>query len=118
MDQDHNGSITIDEFTKVFMEAEDILKQKVDRADSYLADFQKQKQEAVMKLEDLKRTEEMNQYGIMKGSILTLTVEGVHDLPLNAVQEVYVKATCDDASFETDVVRYDHKATWSEAFSA
>eukprot|EP00331_Platyophrya_macrostoma_P033520 CAMPEP_0176461930 /NCGR_PEP_ID=MMETSP0127-20121128/34951_1 /TAXON_ID=938130 /ORGANISM="Platyophrya macrostoma, Strain WH" /LENGTH=99 /DNA_ID=CAMNT_0017853723 /DNA_START=53 /DNA_END=352 /DNA_ORIENTATION=+ len=41
MDQNHDGTVTVDEFVKVFIEAEDILKQKIENADAYLADFQK-----------------------------------------------------------------------------
>lgn len=118
MDQNHDGTVTVDEFVKVFMEAEDILKQKIEKADIYLQDFQKQKQEAIQKLEELKRVEQLNQYGVMIGSILTVTVMEIQDLPLNAIQEVYVKVACDDSTFQTEIARYTGKAAFNESFTA
>jgi len=118
MDQNHDGYVTVEEFVKVFMEAEDILKQKIEKAEIYLQDFQKQKQEALQKLEELKRVEQLNQYGVMVGSVLTVTVVEVQDLPLHSVQEVYVKVACEDNVFQTEVLRYTGRATFDEAFTA
>lgn len=100
------------------MEAEDILKQKIEKAEIYLQDFQKQKQEAIQKLEELKRVEQLNQYGVMVGSILTVTVMEIQDLPLTAIQEVYVKVSVDDSTFQTEVMRYTGKASFNESFTA
>jgi hypothetical protein len=39
MDKDHNGYVSIDEWIKVFLEAEDILKSKIDNSKKYLEDY-------------------------------------------------------------------------------
>lgn len=117
MDQDHDGTVTLEEFMRVFMAAEDILRQKIDRAEIYLQDFQKQKQEAIQKLEELKKSEQLNQHGIMVGSVLTATVMEVQDLPLNSIQEVYVKLICEENHYQTEIVRYAGKAALNEVFT-
>ena len=58
----------MDEFIKVFLEAEDILKSKIENSKKYLQDYNRQRREAAQKLEEIKRTEKLNQYGIMEGS--------------------------------------------------
>ena len=117
MDQDHDGTVTLEEFMRVFMATEDILRQKIDRAEIYLQDFQKQKQEAIQKLEELKKSEQLNQHGIMVGSVLTATVMEVQDLPLNSIQEVYVKLICEENHYQTEIVRYAGKAALNEVFT-
>jgi hypothetical protein len=39
MDKDNNGLITVDEYIKVFLEAEDILKSKIENSKKYLEDY-------------------------------------------------------------------------------
>ena len=117
MDKDHNGAVTLDEFVHVFMEAEAVLKEKIERAENYLADFKKQRQEAVQKLEQLKKDEQLNQHGIMVGSILTITIMGVQELTLSSTKEVYVKVTCSESNFQSEFVRYTGQAAFNEVFT-
>ena len=74
MDKDYDGRITADEFIKVFMEAEEILRNKIDNSKKYLEDYNRQRREAAQKLEEIRNTEVTNSYGVMEGSNLTLTV--------------------------------------------
>ncbi len=41
MDKDFNGAVSIDEYIKVFLEAEDILKSKIENSKKYLEDYNK-----------------------------------------------------------------------------
>jgi len=54
MDKDHNNLITINEFIKVFLEAEDVLKTKIENSKKFLEDYHKQRREAAKKLEEIR----------------------------------------------------------------
>ena len=41
MDKDYDGKITVDEFIKVFLEAEEILRSKIENSRKYLEDYHK-----------------------------------------------------------------------------
>lgn len=64
MDKNNDGRVSIDEFIKVFLEAEDILKQKIENHKKMIDENQKSMIEATNKLNEAKRTERKNQYGI------------------------------------------------------
>lgn len=118
MDQNHDGTVTLDEFIKVFMEAEEVLTQKIERANAYIIDFQKQRQEAVQKLSEQKKLEQLNQHGIMVGSVLTVSIMEVQDLPIASIKEIYVKIVCEGDNFQTEILRYTNNLTFNEVYTA
>jgi len=42
MDKNYDGSVTIDEFLDVFLQAEEILSSKIKKADSNIASYEKE----------------------------------------------------------------------------
>ena len=40
MDKNHDSRITVEEFIKVFIQAEAILKEKINNSDNYIKDYQ------------------------------------------------------------------------------
>jgi hypothetical protein len=104
MMQNDQGESTVDEFIKVFMEAEDILQAKIDNANSYLQSYYVQKDEAIQKLEALRKSEVLSVYGIMENSTLTVTVAEMHNLRVNEItNSCYAVAflECEDQKFQT-----------------
>lgn len=104
MIKNEQGESTVEEFIKVFMEAEDILQAKINQAMNYLQNYHVQKDEAVSKLENLRRTESLNVYGVMSDSTLTVIVTELHNLRINEITNccyAVVYLECEDQKFHT-----------------
>lgn len=68
MPKDHNNQITINNFIQTFIDAEEILRQKVENSKKYLEDYHRQRKEAEDKLFEVRQSERLNNKGIMEGS--------------------------------------------------
>lgn len=62
------------------METRQRLIDKLNDVFKKIADHKRQRDEMAMKLQSVQRTEELNEYGIMHGSILTVHVVEARDL--------------------------------------
>ena len=47
MDKNYDGKISIEEFINVFMKANEILVDKIEKSRNYVKDYQKSKQDAI-----------------------------------------------------------------------
>eukprot|EP01017_Pseudomicrothorax_dubius_P036248 TRINITY_DN5171_c0_g1_i2.p1 TRINITY_DN5171_c0_g1~~TRINITY_DN5171_c0_g1_i2.p1 ORF type:complete len:456 (+),score=128.33 TRINITY_DN5171_c0_g1_i2:36-1403(+) len=119
MAKSDDGSSTVDEFIKVFLEAEDILSHKVDTADKLLRDYRRQRAEAAAKLEELRRTERVNSYGIMDGSTLTVTVIEAHNLPISfqGTPATSVMLSIEGQRLQTEAVRRGNNPSFGETLT-
>ena len=94
MDKDYDGRITIDEFITVFLQAEEILQKKVLDSRNSLENQHRQKNEAVLKLQEIERTEKLNSYGISSDSKLNLTIVEGTNFDLSKFSYFYAVAKC------------------------
>lgn len=119
MDKDYDGRITLSEFVNVYLEAEEILTNKIENTRAGIQDFYKQKQEANLKLEESIRMERLNSFGIMEGSTLNLTILQAQNLFRDDVNynnlSTYVVLTCGNQKFQTNVSNLINP-TWNENF--
>eukprot|EP01017_Pseudomicrothorax_dubius_P049433 TRINITY_DN9195_c0_g2_i1.p1 TRINITY_DN9195_c0_g2~~TRINITY_DN9195_c0_g2_i1.p1 ORF type:complete len:389 (+),score=59.87 TRINITY_DN9195_c0_g2_i1:225-1391(+) len=119
MEKQMDGSSTVDEFIKVFLQAEAILKQKVLQIDKRLRDYQKQRAEAETKLEEVRKKEKINNYGIMEGSTLTVTILEAQNLQLehlrNPLASVVLKL--EEQVQNTQNSRRNENPLWNETFT-
>jgi len=118
MDKDPSGYFRVDDFIKVYLEAEDVLRQKIAKTIEFLEEYQQQKNEAMEKLAQLQKEEKLNAYGIMHGSILTIHVLELQDIFPSSNKNVYVKISVEQNTFQTNDVPYQGKALWNEQFNA
>jgi len=117
MNKDQNGYFRIEDFIKVFLEAEDILRQKITNSIELLEDYQKQKAEALEKLSQLQKEEKVNAYGIMLGSMLTVQVLELQHLYPPTFRDLFVKVDVDSSSYQTDPTSYQGSAYWNTQFN-
>lgn len=54
MDKDYNGRVTIDEFIKVYLEAEEILRSKIENSRQHLEEYHRQLREASAKYDEIR----------------------------------------------------------------
>lgn len=116
MDKNHDGNVTLDEFIKVFIEAEDILRTKVENCSKFIKDYQKQRTEAANKLNEVKRTEVLNENGIMQGSTASATVIEAQILNKQVI-DCYVEILCDQQRVQTNVSKIPGTPNWNETFA-
>ncbi|CAD8104814.1 unnamed protein product [Paramecium sonneborni] len=72
MNKSFNNKITVDEFIKVFLQAEEILKNKIESCKKQILDYNKQRKYVSNQFDSIKDSERVNQYGIKEDSYLTI----------------------------------------------
>ncbi|EGR28922.1 hypothetical protein IMG5_166710, partial [Ichthyophthirius multifiliis] len=75
--QDPLVEINLRNFCVVYLEAEDVLKQKINDAKSLLTDCYNKRQESQQKLKDIRQVENLNNHGISHNSKLEITIKSV-----------------------------------------
>jgi len=116
MDKDYDGRITVDEFINVFLEAEEILNAKIKEIRNIIEDQHRQRNEAFMKLEEIKNTENLNNFGICQNSILNVTAVQINDLVIPDFNAFYTLMECNEQSSKSGIhnfgdVRIDFSTT-------
>jgi len=121
MDKNHDGTITVDEFIRVYLEADEILRKKIETAKQNKDYYQRQHEENQKKSQEARITEKQNSYGIMDGSFVHVTVVAARDLKavgLSGVVDPFVEVSLDGGqSFKTKVINDNPNPTWNEKFT-
>lgn len=118
MDKNGDGQVTIEEFKKVFVEAIEILHNKVETCLKYISDYKQSKDQALLKLDEVKQTENLNAHGIMEGSTLTLFIleaNGLKPLDDGKTSDPFVVVECEGSTFQTAVVEQTTSPVWNES---
>jgi Ca2+-binding EF-hand superfamily protein len=120
MDKDKDSIVSADEFILSYIDAEKLYQSKI-------ADLQKQVQDSFEQMEDaqdkMKATaniEELNSYGIMKGSVLTVHVVKAQNLipmDIGGASDPYVILSCEGQQIETRYISNDLNPVWEETFT-
>ena len=116
MQKDVSGRILVDEFIRVYIEAQDFLTQNIFQTEQQLQDYEVQKLDAIEKLNELRHEEALNKYGIMEGSILTVQVLELKQLGRAQGKDVSVIIRCGENTFQTEALHYNDGMTWDEQF--
>lgn len=74
MDKNYDHKVSVDEFVKVYLEAEDVLKNKIENSKKAIKEYQMQKKDAMKRLEEARRTETLNNYGIQQDAVVNVSV--------------------------------------------
>lgn len=106
MDKDFDGRVTLEEFFEVFHEAELSLTEKISRLKLEIEECTRKKRETLNTYQDRSRTEMINAYGIMEGSILSVGVlEGRALIPttVNFEFATWVQLSCGGQNEQTEI---------------
>ena len=121
MDKNHDGNINIQEFIKVYIEADEILNKKIETAKANKDYYKKQQEECLTKAEEVKQTEKLNMYGIMEGSFLDISIieaRGLRAPNIGGPIDIFIEITLDEQQGNrTKAVRNTPDPQWDEKFS-
>lgn len=120
MDKNQDSIVTTQEFLWSYVDAEDIIIRRVKELKKQIQDKIKQMEECKKKMVQARAVEQMNQYGIMRGSILTVNVIAGQDLiPMdsNGSSDPYAILECDGNQAQTRYIETDLNPKWDEEFT-
>ena len=120
IDTNHDGSVTPEEFVQKYLETQQRLKDRLNEVYKKIADHKRQRDEMAYKLKQVQSSEQLNEHGIMRGSILTVHVVEARDLKamdMNGTSDPYVILTIEDQRIETNFKKTTLNPVWNESFT-
>lgn len=96
----------MDEFINVFLEAEDILSSKIKDLRNSIEDLHRQRNEAFIKLEEIKSSESLNSYGIAQNSHLQVIALQINQIPNQEYDSFYLLFECGEQSYKTNLCSF------------
>mmetsp|Transcript_54168 Transcript_54168/g.61993 ORF Transcript_54168/g.61993 Transcript_54168/m.61993 type:complete len:471 (+) Transcript_54168:954-2366(+) len=120
MDRDRNAMISVEEFINGFMELENQYEKKIDALSEQIQQDKIQRDDTREKLLEAKRTEKVNKYGIMQGSILTVTVERAENLEpmdMTGTSDPYAVVKCEGRKDKTEYQTATLNPVWGSSFT-
>ncbi|CAG9315054.1 unnamed protein product [Blepharisma stoltei] len=118
MDVNKDGGVSIDEFINGYLEQVNGLSEAIARYNQTILAKNKELATLREQLEEAKKVERMNTYGIMEGS--TFTVRVIEAQNLNVVTgrpTAYVNLICERQQIATKPIPSDKNPNWDETFS-
>ncbi|OMJ68048.1 hypothetical protein SteCoe_34618 [Stentor coeruleus] len=118
MDANHDGQVSIDEFLGTYLEQVNGISEAIARLKQQIAEKKKDHEGITEQFEEAKRTERINSWGIMEGSILTVRVAEAQNLSVvNGKPSAYVNLLCERQQISTKVIKNDRNPVWDETFT-
>lgn len=119
MDRNHDGRISITEFVRVFLEAVEVLNSKIEYTLTSLAEFKASKEQVMTKLNEAKRTQRKNGFGICEGSVLTVVVvEALGLQPLGGqMSGSFVTVQYENQRQQSGVSGQEENPVWNQTFN-
>jgi len=118
MDKNHDNQVTINEFIKVYIEADEMLRRKIEAAKINKESYKRQQEECMRKAEKERLTEQLTAYGIAHNSMVHITVLAASDLPQLNYGETpnpYVEVTLNDQErIKTRIASGARTVEWDE----
>lgn len=99
IDLNRDGRVTLEEFVTKYLETRSRLSERLNEVYKKIADHKRQRDEMEVKLKQVQGTEQLNEYGIMHGSILTVHVVEARDLKpmdMDGTSDPYVVLSIED----------------------
>ena len=116
MDKNYDGSVTIDEFLDVFLQAERILIDKTKAADANIQEFVEQRKKVIKDFENAECDEQLNDYNISKSSDLSLIcvrAQGLSALTTKNVGSVFIQASVNDKAKTSEDISNSDAPMWN-----
>lgn len=118
MDKDNNEQVTINEFIKVYIEAEEMLRRKIEAAKINKESYKRQQEECLRRAEEERLNEKLTAYGIAHNSMVHVAIlEGKNLKPygLGGALNPYVEISLDDQQrAKTKVISGGPDVIWDE----
>ena len=114
MDKNYDGRISVEEFVTVFLEAEDILINKIEKSKDSIKEFTQRRGETLNKLEQVRRSEKLNKNGIMDGSTVEVILYEAQGLPDTA--DYSLKVVVGNQEAECNPTYGTNHPIWNEIF--
>jgi hypothetical protein len=117
LDRNRDGEVSIDEFIDGFLEQVNTLSEAATNIRQNLHAAQREKAEMEAELLRARHTEKINNFGIMEGSQLNLTVIEAQGLRgLGGKPRAYVIMMCERQRSQTNPAEPSYEPVWNESF--
>ncbi|CDW87383.1 c2 domain containing protein [Stylonychia lemnae] len=117
IDKDNSGTISLVEFVESYFDQQREIEERVEELNKMIIEDEKKKNEIIEKLKEIQMSEQMNQYGIMVGSVLTATVIEARELRTSGQPNPYAILTVEGQKSQTDQVNGNSEPVWNEIIS-
>lgn len=118
MDSNHDGQVSIDEFLNTYLEQINGISEAIAKLKQQITEKKKDLEGITEQLEETKKTERINSWGIMEGSILTVRVAEAQNLVVvNGKPSAYVNLLCERQQISTKVIKNNRNPVWDETFT-
>jgi C2 domain/EF-hand domain pair len=120
MDKNSDGEITVNEFIKTYIEADEILRKKIETGKLNKEYYLKQYEDSIKKAEEAKATERFTAAGITQGSVCHVFVlEGKSNRPAygGSQSAFYVEVSLDRQGAQKTKVLSGIDPQWNEKFT-
>jgi C2 domain/EF-hand domain pair len=118
MDSNRDGKVDIDEFLTSYLEQVNGLSEAVAKLRQHILEKKRDLATWNEQLEDAKKTERMNSWGIMEGSLLTVRVVEAQNLAAFAGKpSAYANLLCERQQIATKIIKSERNPNWDETFS-
>ena len=101
----------------MFLDADNILRKKLKTYETYVFDYKKRKDEAVTQLENLRKYEKINDFGIMEGSYWMITIADATGLKKQNVEDpcnAFIQVQYIEETKRTEVVSGSTSPEWMQ----
>lgn len=120
MDKDHNNMVTVDEYIKIFLQAEEVLNNKLQKIDNSLRELEIEKERISYEYDQVQQVEKLNEFGIMFGSVLDVTIINAEHLKIEYNDQInvmtYCLLSCSSRKFQTKFAN-SYNPVWNESFT-
>lgn len=120
MDRNQDSVVTTEEFIWSYVDAERLITQRMNELRRQVAENTKQMEETRRKMIEARESEQLNDFGIMKGSVLTVNVveaQNLKPMDIGGTSDPYVILMCERQKIETKYVTNDLNPVWNEVFT-
>lgn len=119
MDRTGDGKIDIDEFCEVFAQKVEEYNTQIDEWDRKILEIRSEISNLNAQKQEVARSEAMNQFGIMEGSVLIVTVCEAKDIVHLGVERIdpFVMLQCEGQKIETSYKPDTKHPIWNEWFT-
>jgi hypothetical protein len=120
MDRNQDSVVTTEEFIWSYVDAERLITQRMNELRRQVAENTKQMEETRRKMIEARESEQLNDFGIMKGSVLTVNVveaQNLKPMDMGGTSDPYVILMCERQKIETKYVTNDLNPVWNEVFT-
>ena len=120
MDKNQDNRVTINEFIKVYIEADEILRKKIETAKINKEYYRKQEEDCLKKAEEAKLNERYTPYGITQNSIVHVVIIEAKSLKpagFVGISQSYVEASLDRQQIAKTKAIPGAEPIWNEKFT-